>query len=157
MRTKKWILDLSGRAGEFYVAAELSKRAIPNALLTKNFADEDLMIGSKDGSKFGYIQVKSFHPDRADSFRLKDKHEQWVNSAENQFVVLVSLGSVKRNENPRYWIATRREVGKACLTHPCHGTKNWERRLFPDHQNSRLRLNPEWENRWALFEQYRES
>jgi hypothetical protein len=33
MKTPQWIKKLGGHAGELYVAAELSKRSIPNALL----------------------------------------------------------------------------------------------------------------------------
>ena len=60
MDKKTW-----GHAGELYVAAELSKRGIPNALLPENFSDDDIIVGSKDASHICFIQVKSCHPDRA--------------------------------------------------------------------------------------------
>ena len=62
MRTPQWVKKLGGHAGELYVAAELSKRGIPNSLLPENFSDDDIMIGKKNGSETAYIQVKSCHP-----------------------------------------------------------------------------------------------
>jgi hypothetical protein len=148
MRTPQWIKKLGGHAGELYVAAELSKRGIPNALLPENFSDDDIIVGSKDASRICFIQVKSCHPDRSKSFILREEHENWVDSPDNYFVVFVWLGSPRKNESPKYWIATKREVGQACMTHPAHGTSNWERRFSPSD------LKPEWENNWFVFEQY---
>ncbi|MCL5959750.1 MAG: hypothetical protein M1358_10645 [Chloroflexi bacterium] len=116
MRTPQWIKKLGGRAGELYVAAELAKRGIPNTLLPENFSDDDIMVGNKDGTEIRFIQVKSCHPDRSETFILRENHEQWATTAgPNQFVVFVWLGSSKRNTGPRYWIATRQDVGKACI------------------------------------------
>ncbi len=89
-----------------YVAAELSKRGVPNALLPENFSGDDLIAGKKDGSEICFIQVKSCHPDRGKNFPLYEKHENWVNAEDNQFVVFVCLGSPAKNEGPRYWVAT---------------------------------------------------
>ena len=91
MSTPQWVKKLGGHAGELYVAAELSKRGIPNALLPENFSDDDILIGGKDGLALGYVQVKSCHPDRADSFRLCKEHEEWLNAENNSFVVFVWL------------------------------------------------------------------
>ena len=77
MRTPQWIKKLGGHAGELFVAAELSKRGIPNSLLPENFSDDDILIGKKDGQKLGYIQVKSCHPDRSSTFILKEGDESW--------------------------------------------------------------------------------
>ncbi len=145
MSTPQWIKKLGGHAGELYVAAELSKRGIPNSLLPENFSDDDILIGNKEGTEIGFIQVKSCHPDRASSFLLKNSHEQWVDCPDNQLVAFVYLGSPKRNEKPRYWLATKKQVGQACINHPAHGTSNWERRF------SLSRLNPEWEDNWTLI------
>ena len=73
MRTPQWIKKLGGHAGELYVAAELSKRGIPNSLLPENFSDNDILIGKKDGKLLGYIQVKACHPDRSKIFDIKRK------------------------------------------------------------------------------------
>jgi hypothetical protein len=148
MRTPQWVKKLSGHAGELYVAAELSKRGIPNSLLPENFTDDDIMIGHKDGTNVGFIQVKSCHPDRANTFILRADNEKWATALNNTFVVFVWLGSPAKNESPRYWIATKREVGKACITHPAHGTQNWERGFKIS------LLSNAWENAWVLFDSY---
>ena len=127
----------------------MSKRGIPNALLPENFSDDDILIGNKDGTMVGFVQVKSCHPDRSESFILRETEEQWSSSPDNQFCVLVWLGRPALNEAPRYWIASKGEAGKACLVHDAHGTPNWERRF------SLADLPQSWENRWSLFDCYK--
>ena len=148
MKTPQWIKKLGGHAGELYVAAELSKRGIPNALLPENFSDDDILFGSKDGNILGYIQVKSCHPDRSTTFILRATDEKWIRAGNNQFVVFVWLGSPKKSEGPRYWIARKKEVGNACKKHVAHGTSNWERRF------SLKDLDNMWENDWESLEKY---
>lgn len=148
MSTPQWIKKLGGHAGELYVAAELSKRGIPNSLLPENFSDDDILIGKKNGESIGYIQVKACHPDRAKSFILKQADEAWVNADKNQFVVFVWLGSPKKNESPQYWIARKNEVGQACIDHPQHKSSNWDRRFNPND------LNPTWKNNWDLLKDF---
>ena len=148
MRTAQWIKKLGGHAGELYVAAELSKRGIPNSLLPENFSDDDVLAGSKDGSRMCFIQVKSCHPDRADSFILRESDEKWCDASPNQFVAFVWLGSPRKNEAPRYWIARKSEVGQACVRHHAHGTHNWERRF------GLAGLPASWENNWKLIEDW---
>lgn|SRR5665647_36333 len=148
MSTPQWIKKLGGHAGELYVAAELSKRGIPNSLLPENFSDDDILIGKKDGEKVGYVQVKACHPDRAKSFILRESNEHWVKARDNEFVVFVWLGSPRKNESPRYWITKKKEVGDYCIKHPAHGTDNWERRFLPN------QFDPEWENNWDAFKAF---
>ena len=149
MATPQWIKKLGGHAGELFVAAELSKRGVPNALLPENFTDDDIMAGGKDGTDICFVQVKACHPDRSGSFILKGTHETWVKAPQNQIVVFVWLGSTRSNEPPRYWIARKADVGRACEAHVAHGTANWERRFFPKD------LDSSWENNWVLFDPYR--
>lgn len=148
MATPQWIKKLGGHAGELYVAAELSKRGVPNALLPENFSDDDILIGKKDGEATAFIQVKACHPDRSSSFILREDHDSWTSAPSNQFVVFVWLGSPSTNEPPRYWIATKRDVGALCRAHPAHGTSNWERRF------SRAQFPAEWESNWDAFAAY---
>lgn len=89
MRTPQWIKKLGRHAGELYVAAELPKRGIPNSLLPEDFSDDDIIVGTKDGSNIAYIQVKSCHPDRDSSFILRETNEEWGNAPNNQFVAFV--------------------------------------------------------------------
>ncbi|PIQ68257.1 MAG: hypothetical protein COV91_05120 [Candidatus Taylorbacteria bacterium CG11_big_fil_rev_8_21_14_0_20_46_11] len=122
MKTPQWIKKLGGHAGELYVAAELSKRGIANALLPENFSDDDILLGKKDGEVLGFIQVKSCHPDRAKTFILRETDEKWTEANDNQFVVFVWLGHPKTNECPMYWVARKKDVGTACTKHSAHNT-----------------------------------
>lgn len=153
MRTPQWIKKLGGFAGELYVAAEFAKRGICVALLPENFPEDDLMIANRDGSEVGYVQVKACHPKRASTFILHATDEKWAdldsNNASKRFVVFVDLGNPDRNGNPSYWIATRVEVGNACISHPAHGTDNWERRF-----GKKDLIVKGWENRWSLFDKF---
>lgn len=145
MAAPQWIKKLGGHAGELYVAAELSKRGIPNAFLPENFSDDDILVGKKDGAATGFVQVKSCHPDRASTFILREADELWSSAPDNQFVVFVWLGSPRKNESPRYWITNKKAVGVLCRQHPAHGTPNWERRFGLN------QLPSEWENAWHVF------
>ena len=60
----------------------------------------------------------------------------------------LTSGTITGGRPPRYWIAAKRDVGKACVKHPAHNTKNWERRFSP------RSLDPKWENNWLLFVKY---
>lgn len=149
MKTEQWIKKLGGHAGELFVCAELSKRGIPNALLPENFSDDDILVGNKDGTEIGFVQVKACHPDRSASFVLRETHERWQEARLGHLCVFVWLGSTKNNEAPSYWVAEKRDVGRVCAAHPAHGTGNWERRFY------RKDLPAEWENRWSLFDRFR--
>lgn len=151
MRTPQWIKKLGGHAGELYVAAELSKRGIPNALLPENFSDDDIIAGIKDGQRICFIQVKACHPDRSNTFILKNSNEKWSNAPENQFVVFVWLGSPQKNEGPTYWIAQKKAVGVECIKHSQHGTLNWERRFSPQ------AFPVLWKNNWQVIFHYLKS
>ena len=156
MKTPQWVKKLSGHAGELYVAAELSKRGILNALLPENFSDDDILIGTKDGVGLGYIQVKSCHPDRGDSFRLSESDEKWTGEPSNKYVIFVWLGSPRKNEPPRYWIATKKEVGSYCIKHSAHGTSNPERRFFISQTSNprRICLKPRWLDQWGILDKH---
>lgn len=149
MKTPQWIKKLGGHAGELYVAAELSKRGILNSLLPENFSDDDIMIGKKGDNSLGYIQVKSCHPDRGDSFRLDESDEKWEKVAKNnQFMVFVWLGSPTKNESPRYWIARKKDVGTACKKKRPKNLNNKERRFWLKH------LDANWENNWDVLKEF---
>jgi len=152
-KTPQWIKKLGGFAGELYVAAEFAKRGICVSLLPENFPDDDLMIANRDGSKIGYVQVKACHPQRSSTFILRATDEKWADSNEHKnrerFVVFVDLGNPDENKSPSYWIATRLEVGNACISHLAHGTHNWERRF-----GKQSLTEKGWKDRWSLFDHF---
>ena len=145
MRTPQWIKKLGGHAGELYVATELSKRGIPNSLLPEIFSDNNIQIGAKVGKHLDDIQVKACHPDRSKSFILRENYESWAEFVKNQYVIFIWLGSPSKIQSLRYWIASKKDVGKTYIEHHAQGISNWERRFGLNI------LNPEWENNWDLF------
>lgn len=155
MATEQWIKKLGGHAGELFVCAELSKRGIINALLPENFSDDDIMISNKAGTKYGFIQVKSCHPDRSKSFILTEKSTR-ADAGDDHYFVFVWLGRAHLNESPKYWISKHREVREACSDHSASGSSNWERRFYVDSViPPSVSLNPSWAGRWNLFDGFK--
>ena len=91
------------------------------------------------------IQVKACHPDRSKSFILRENYESWAEFIKNQYVIFIWLGSPSKIQSLRYWIASKKDVGKTYIEHHAQGTSNRERRFGLNI------LNPEWENNWDLF------
>ena len=80
---------LTGVSGEYFVAAELSRRGYIASITLRNTASVDILASSADGSRQVAIQVKtarSFYP----SWRLSVKAETLY--ASNLFYVFVALG-----------------------------------------------------------------
>jgi hypothetical protein len=89
----------TGIAGEFFVAAELSKRGWIATLTAKNTPDVDVLASRPTGDTHARIQIKSRTPAYAYAHRV-GKELKLV--GERDFLVLVDLGG--EGEPPRYWI-----------------------------------------------------
>src|SRR5258706_15393205 len=81
---------LSGVAGEYFVAAELSRRGYVASLTLRNTRGIDILASNKDATKSVGIQVKTSQGAKAD-WVMSKKAEQDL--AENLFYVFVSLPS----------------------------------------------------------------
>jgi hypothetical protein len=89
----------TGIAGEFFVAAELSKRGWIATLTAKNTPDVDLLASWPDGDTHARIQVKTRTPSYGYAHRV-GRSLRLV--GDRDFLVLVDLGD---DENPPlYWI-----------------------------------------------------
>ena len=75
----------SGISGEFYVAAELTKRGYVSSLTSKNAKAIDLLASNSDGSKVVSIQVKTTK--NGTSFTLGQKDEE-IETNESLFMCL---------------------------------------------------------------------
>jgi hypothetical protein len=89
----------TGIAGEFFVAAELSKRGWIATLTAKNTPDVDVLASRPTGDVQARIQVKTRTPAFAYAHRVGKKLKL---VGERDFLVLVDLGHER--EPPRYWI-----------------------------------------------------
>ena len=89
----------TGIAGEFFVAAELSKRGWIATLTAKNTPDIDLLASRPNGDVHARIQVKTRSPAYRSAHRVGKNLKQ---VGERDFLVLVDIGA--EGEMPRYWV-----------------------------------------------------
>lgn len=88
-RTPKLSGTLAGISGEYFVAAELSRRGFVASLTLRNTRGIDILASNADASKSVGLQVKTSQR-RGKSWMLNSKAEDYV--APNLFYVLVALG-----------------------------------------------------------------
>ena len=139
---------LSGVAGEYFVAAELSRRGYIASLTLKNTRGVDILASNADATKSVGIQVKT-NQSRGKEWMLNQKVETDI--ATNLFFVFVRLNDL---DAPEYYIVSRsvvsefaRENHRKWLASPGrHGQprNDTPMRKFRDHENKYL-------NRWDLL------
>jgi hypothetical protein len=98
---------LVGVAGEYYVAAELSRRGLIASISLRNTRGMDILVTNQDGSRSVTIQVKTSQK-KGTSWLLHKKAESFV--SRNHFYVFVRLG--KRNERAIFHIVPSKVVAK---------------------------------------------
>lgn len=103
---------LSGVAGEYFVAAELSKRGYLASITLRNTKGVDILCSNADASKSVGIQVKTNKFSRR-SWVLSKKAED--NSADSLFYVFVNLNLDDADKSPEYFIVPSRVVAKYTL------------------------------------------
>jgi hypothetical protein len=89
---------LSGVAGEYFVAAELSRRGHIASLTLKNTRGVDILVSNADATRSVGIQVKAIQS-RRPAWLLKKSAEE--GTASNLFYVFVTLPP---DESPGYYI-----------------------------------------------------
>jgi hypothetical protein len=94
-----------GIAGEYFVAAELSRRGFVASLTLRNTRGIDILASNRDATKSVGIQVKTCQGDTPD-WMLTKKADDDV--AENLFYVFVCLPA---DSAPSYYIVPRKIVG----------------------------------------------
>jgi hypothetical protein len=89
----------TGIAGEFFVAAELTRRGYVASLTSKNTKTIDILASNEEGSKSVAIQVKTCDYKTIDKWMMTESVEK--TSSDNLFYVLVNM-----NEGgmPSYYI-----------------------------------------------------
>jgi hypothetical protein len=90
---------LSGVAGEYYVAAELSKRGYLASITLRNTKGVDVLCSNEDASKSVGIQVKTNKGSNR-SWLMNQKAENYF--ADNLFYVFVNLNNGEKH--PDYFI-----------------------------------------------------
>jgi hypothetical protein len=107
---------LSGVAGEYLVAAELSRRGYIASITLRNTRGVDILASNADATRSVGIQVKT-NQRSSPSWLLNQKIERPLKAglAENLFFVFVCLNDMG---TPAYYIASRKDVARYC--HEAH-------------------------------------
>ena len=90
MKDEKLPNILSGISGEYFVAAELSRRGFITTLTLKNTKGVDILASDQEAIKTIAIQVKTTTKNK-NEWMLSDKSESFI--SDNHFYVLVRLNN----------------------------------------------------------------
>src|SRR5690349_18111454 len=103
---------LSGVAGEYFVAAELSRRGYIASITLRNTRGVDILVSNADATKSVGIQVKTNQGSEA-SWVLNKKIEDPIEGdlAKNLYFVFVRLNEFGM---PAYHVVSREEVARFC-------------------------------------------
>ncbi len=145
-----------GRAGEYFVVAELNKRGAYAVTFAGNMPKIDLMACNQDQSRTIHIQVKTKRGGRS-------WHSSLVGSKPmgppvtpldgTDFWVFVDLGDL--DTSPRYWVVPdwwiRNDIYKTHKAYlDSHGGKR-ARNLDSKHHAIDERRLKEWQTRWDIL------
>ncbi len=139
---------LCGVAGEYFVAAELSRRGYVASITLRNTRGIDIIASNADATKSVGIQVKTSQGNRKD-WILNQKIEN--DMATNLFFVFVSIDGLRA---PEYYIAPRKEVAQYAKENHSHWL-NTPGRNGQQHQDTPMRKfadpNKKYLDRWDLL------
>lgn len=108
--------QLSGVAGEYYVAAELSRRGYLAAITLRNSENIDILVSNIQGDKLFSIQAKTTQNKRKWILSKKIEEEK----SENKFYIFVNIPN-EIDEKPEFFIIESKKLSvKIKLGH-----KNW--------------------------------
>lgn len=97
---------MSGIAGEYFVAAELTRRGYIASLTLRNTRGIDILASNQNATKSVGIQVKAVQG-RGKSWMLNQKVE--ASEATNLFFVFIRLNNL---DAPEYYIVPREDVSR---------------------------------------------
>jgi len=103
---------LSGVAGEYFVAAELSRRGYIASITLRNTRGVDILASNADATRSVGIQVKTSQRS-GPAWLVNERVERPVRGrlAENLFFVFVCLNDFGA---PTYYVVSRQEVARYC-------------------------------------------
>lgn len=119
--------QLSGIAGEYYVAAELSRRGYLAAITLRNSDGVDILVSNDSGEKTFSIQVKTTQNKRKWILGKKVENDK----TENKFYVFVNIPN-ELNSLPEYYIVRAKDLAESIF----EGHRNW---LKESGKNERIR------------------
>lgn len=112
------VYNITGVSGEYFVAAELSRRGWIATVTLKNTPNIDIIATTQDGKRNLNIQVKTRSIGNRQGWILNKSIEQIV-SGNNFYIVFVDLVGI--NEKPDYYIIPKNIFARWSAV--CH--KKW--------------------------------
>ena len=142
-----------GRAGEYFVVAELNKRSAFAVTFAGNMPKIDLMACNQDQSRTIHIQVKTKRGGRSWHSSIVGSKPMKPPADETDFWVFVDLGDL--NASPRYWVVPDWWIrNNIYRTHKAyldsHGGKRARNPDSTHHAIDESRLK-EWQGRWEIL------
>jgi hypothetical protein len=98
---------LVGVAGEYYAAAELTRRGVNASITLRNTESYDIIASNPKNGKMFNIQVKTT-TNKNNSWILNEKSEK--NAAKNFYYILVKLNN--DNKRPDFFIVPSKKVAE---------------------------------------------
>lgn len=152
-KARRAITQQAGRAGEYFVVAELNKRGAFAVPFAGNMPKIDIIACNNDESRTVYLQVKTkrggkhWHSSIVGSQPMSPKND------ESHFWIFVDLGDV--NAHSRYWIAPEWWIKDTIYTtHQAylakHGGIRPSNPASTHHSIDERRLEP-WHERWDIL------
>ena len=145
---KKISSILVGVSGEYFVAAELSRRGYIASITLRNTMGIDIVASSESGDKSANIQVKT--KSKGKGWLLSKKAEDIKD--ENIFYVFVNLNPILRN--PEYHIVPSKKLAKKVK----EGHQRWldtPGKKGQKHNDNNMRWwddpDGEYKNKWELL------
>jgi hypothetical protein len=140
---------LVGVAGEYYVAAELSKRGYLASITLRNSENIDIICSNQKGTKSMSIQVKTSSSKVPKWILTKKSEDRYSDKLFYVFVLLKDLGAM-----PEYYIVPSKEVANYIR----NSHKEWLKGTKKNgecRKDSSMRIyedkEMEYKNRWDLL------
>ncbi|MHB9032931.1 MAG: hypothetical protein ACYC6L_07775 [Anaerolineae bacterium] len=142
-----------GRAGEYYVVAELNKRGAFAVPFAGNMPKVDVIACTNDESRTIYLQVKTKRCGKTWQTSIVGSQPMSPVTDEHNFWAFVDLGGV--DEHPRYWIVPDWWIRDNIYnTHQAYLERHGGRRAHspdsPHHAIDEKRLN-QWIEHWEIL------
>lgn len=142
-----------GRAGEYFVVAELNKRGAYAVPFAGNMPKIDIIACNSDESRTVYIQVKTKRGGKTWHSSIVGSQLMVPNHEETSFWVFVDLRGP--NEHPQFWVVPdwwiKNDIFKAHQDYlNRHGGKRPGNPDSIDHAIDEKRL-AEWQGRWEIL------
>lgn len=143
--------SLCGVSGEYFVAAELSRRGFIASLTLRNSKGIDILVANEEATKTIGIQVKT-NQNSNRSWVLSIKNEKY--NSDNLVYIFVNLNGI--SEMPNYYIVSSKDVSKFIK----HNHQNWlssPNKKGGDHNDNPIRkfsdLEGAYHNKWDIIQQ----